>query len=376
MEAENELSISVSSNVNANPQFNMIDPQNTDTISNPPKNSKKKKKGKAKIKSLFIPDFDYSGSVQNFNVDFSPDEQFSTIFDKFEAKSNRNQQRATIEEDDEVIDDESERVLTVSMQQIKKYGRPTIGMLKFLSRRPELIDPFDTDAPDPFTLAQIKNIRNIVPVPTHWAQKRKYLNYKKGSEISGYRLPSYLEKTGVSKMRQAILEIDEKRSLSQKQRDRARPKTGMFDLHPEALKDALFRQQTKPYLTRFGDIYYEGKELLPTQKKVHPGKISEKLRMALGITENQPPPWLAKMQKVGPPPSYPNIKIPGLTAPKPKGTQWGDFPGWGNVPIDEKGKPVWGGNPFDQPVSDDEDDEGPLWGTLQRSKDVQDGVNL
>jgi hypothetical protein len=30
-----------------------------------------------------------------------------------------------------------------------------------------------------------------------------------------------------------------------------------------------------------------------------------------------PPPWLLNMQRYGPPPSYPNLKIPGLNAPIP-----------------------------------------------------------
>ncbi len=31
-----------------------------------------------------------------------------------------------------------------------------------------------------------------------------------------------------------------------------------------------------------------------------------------------PPPWLIAMQRYGPPPSYPNLKIPGLNSPIPE----------------------------------------------------------
>ena len=31
-----------------------------------------------------------------------------------------------------------------------------------------------------------------------------------------------------------------------------------------------------------------------------------------------PPPWLIAMQRYGPPPSYPNLKIPGLNAAIPE----------------------------------------------------------
>jgi len=34
--------------------------------------------------------------------------------------------------------------------------------------------------------------------------------------------------------------------------------------------------------------------------------------------DKYPPPWLIAMQRYGPPPSYPTLKIPGLTAPIPE----------------------------------------------------------
>ena len=60
-----------------------------------------------------------------------------------------------------------------------------------------------------------------------------------------------------------------------------------------------------------------------------------------------PPPWLINQQKVGPPPSYPAMKIPGLNAPPPPGGQWGFQPGgFGKPPVDEENKPLWGGDIF------------------------------
>jgi len=35
-------------------------------------------------------------------------------------------------------------------------------------------------------------------------------------------------------------------------------------------------------------------------------------------SEKVPPPWLIAMQRYGPPPSYPNLKIPGLNNPIPE----------------------------------------------------------
>jgi len=44
------------------------------------------------------------------------------------------------------------------------------------------------------------------------------------------------------------------------------------------------------------------------------------------------------MQRYGPPPSYPNLRIPGLNAPIPVhlGAQYGYHPGgWGKPPVNE-----------------------------------------
>lgn len=49
------------------------------------------------------------------------------------------------------------------------------------------------------------------------------------------------------------------------------------------------------------------------------------------------------MQRYGPPPSYPNVVIPGLNAPIPQGCAFGYHPGgWGKPPVDEVGRPIYG----------------------------------
>jgi hypothetical protein len=45
-----------------------------------------------------------------------------------------------------------------------------------------------------------------------------------------------------------------------------------------------------------------------------PGQVSNELKAALGMPSEGipiPPPWLINMQRYGPPPSYPNLKVPG-----------------------------------------------------------------
>ena len=67
-------------------------------------------------------------------------------------------------------------------------------------------------------------------------------------------------------------------------------------------------------------------------------------RQALGIGEDDPPPWLINMQRYGPPLSYPHLRIPGLNAPIPPGARYGfGSSEWGKPPVDSKGNPLYGG---------------------------------
>ena len=55
-----------------------------------------------------------------------------------------------------------------------------------------------------------------------------------------------------------------------------------------------------------------------------------------------PFPWLINMQRYGPPPSYPQMRIPGLSAPLPAGQQFGYHQGgWGKPPVDQYGRPLY-----------------------------------
>ncbi|CAG8818041.1 16466_t:CDS:2, partial [Dentiscutata erythropus] len=106
--------------------------------------------------------------------------------------------------------------------------------------------------------------------------------------------------------------------------------------------------------------YYEGKEFETKLKEKKPGQLSEELKAALNMPPLAPPPWLIAMQRYGPPPSYPNLKIPGLNAPIPEGAQWGFHPGgWGKPPVDEIVQPI----------------ERSLWGELEAEEEaLQEGL--
>lgn len=97
------------------------------------------------------------------------------------------------------------------------------------------------------------------------------------------------------------------------------------------------------FLLRFTCSYYEGKELEADVKEKRPGDLSNELKEALSIPPLAPPPWLISMQRFGPPPSYPSLRVPGLNAPIPAGAQWGFHPGgWGKPPVDEYNRPIYG----------------------------------
>lgn len=87
------------------------------------------------------------------------------------------------------------------------------------------------------------------------------------------------------------------------------------------------------------------------------------------MTPLSPPPWLWMQQRYGPPPSYPNLRIPGLNSPIPPGCQYGNHAeGWGRPPVDEQGRPIYG-DVFgvyveEKAVKKVNPEEVPLWGEL------------
>jgi splicing factor 3B subunit 2 len=41
--------------------------------------------------------------------------------------------------------------------------------LKMMAKRPDLVEAWDVTARDPVFLLQMKQVRNSVPIPRHWA---------------------------------------------------------------------------------------------------------------------------------------------------------------------------------------------------------------
>ncbi|GAA5877614.1 hypothetical protein JCM3774_005358 [Rhodotorula dairenensis] len=246
--------------------------------------------------------------------------------------------------DDEMpSEDDEQATAEMSKRKQRKANRLSVAELKRLVKKPEVVDWVDVSANDPKLLIEIKSHRNTIPIPQHWSQKRDYLQGKRGIEKPAFQLPSFIADTGIATQRDAVKEKEDSQSLKQKTRERVQPKMGKIDIDYQKLHDAFFKYQTKPKMSEFGELYYEGKEYETKLKEKRPGDLSDELKEALSIPPLAPPPWLISMQRYGPPPSYPNLRIPGLNAPIPEGAAWGFHPGgWGKPPLDEFGRPLYG----------------------------------
>ncbi|XP_028998438.1 splicing factor 3B subunit 2 isoform X2 [Betta splendens] len=266
----------------------------------------------------------------------------------------------------------------LSKKKLRRMNRLTVAELKQLVARPDVVEMHDVTAQEPKLLVHLKATRNTVPVPRHWCFKRKYLQGKRGIEKPPFELPEFIKRTGIQEMREALQEKEDAKTMKTKMREKVRPKMGKIDIDYQKLHDAFFKWQIKPKLTIHGDLYYEGKEFETRLKEKKPGDLSDELRIALGMpvgpnAHKVPPPWLIAMQRYGPPPSYPNLKIPGLNSPIPDNCTFGYHAGgWGKPPVDEMGKPlygdVFGTNSVDfQAKAEEEEVDHTPWGELEPS---------
>ena len=266
------------------------------------------------------------------------DSEMQKVFDLFEKKiENQNKkiesltkekqpnapkekiQKENIKNSDDDSSSESDKELKFEESRkkrkkiIKEQGQSSLADLKSKAPYPEVVEPWDTNASDPELLIHFKCMPNTVPVPIHWAQNGKYLQSQRGKVRKPYKLPDYIEATGISRIR--LIELPVHISLQQKTRRRMRPKLGRTDIDYQILYDAFFKYQTKKRLTKLGEVYYEGKETDKRMSKFRPGKLSRNLRNALGISSSTIPPFVQNMQRYGPPPAYPFLKIPGVNIP-------------------------------------------------------------
>ncbi|CAK1550445.1 unnamed protein product [Leptosia nina] len=321
--------------------------------------------------------------LEAFKISEKKDEEIKEE-NKDQPKPNKLLEKVTDQfaADEEAVEkhaaEEKERL---SKRKLKKLSRLSVAELKQLVSRPDVVEMYDVTARDPKLLVQLKAHRNTVQVPRHWCYKRKYLQGKRGIEKPPFDLPDFIKKTGIMEMRASLQDKEETKTLKAKMRERSRPKLGKIDIDYQKLHDAFFKWQTKPRMTIHGDLYYEGKEFETRLREKKPGDLSEELRTALGMpvgpgSHKVPPPWLIAQQRYGPPPSYPNLKIPGLNAPIPEGCAFGYHAGgWGKPPVDETGKPlygdVFGHQSSGQDDNEDQDIDRTLWGELESESEEE-----
>ncbi|KAG6856488.1 hypothetical protein H0H87_003956 [Tephrocybe sp. NHM501043] len=290
---------------------------------------------------------------EQYELSDSALEAFSDVFARFQLPPDETAgDKGSVPSKGEVIysdddmesgDDSDAEKKPLSKKKQRKMARLTVAELKQLVKKPEVVEWTDVTAADPRLLLHLKSYRNTVPIPIHWSAKRDYLQGKRGIEKPPFQLPAYIADTGIATMRDAIKEKEANMSLKAKTRERVQPKMGKVDIDYQKLHDAFFKFQTKAPTTGFGEMYYEGKEFETSLKEKRPGDLSPELVEALSIPPLAPPPWLISMQRFGPPPSYPTLRIPGLNSPIPEGAQWGFHPGgWGKPPLDEYNRPLYG----------------------------------
>ncbi|RKP20412.1 DUF382-domain-containing protein [Rozella allomycis CSF55] len=338
-----------------NKQLNTDSSTEKQAANNVDKKKRRRKRKRFELKSKINYEMDIDEDAHNVEVEYVPQAikiedpslaEFEHIFNHFRQKNEDEEIVPEVEEENHESEEEQsdEENKGLSKRKMKQIYRMSVAELKTKVKRPEIVEWTDVTSPDPLLLVEIKSHKNCVPVPSHWSQKRRYLQGKRGIEKPPFELPAYIKATGITELRAAVREREAAQKLKAKMRERARPKMGKLDIDYQKLHDAFFKYQTKPEnLTAMGDLYYEGKEYELKFKNKRPGDLSDELKNALNMPPNAPPPWLINMQRYGPPPTYPFLKIPGLNAPIPPGCQWGFHPGgWGKPPVDDYNRPLYG----------------------------------
>ena len=325
-----------------------------------------------KSKNKYKDSNNYIGNI-NLNeyqieyVDQMPDKalveamHMQSVFDHFKYIKAEPKLKVDLIQDEEGFEEESKQNdnKPLSKKQQKQMSRIKLTELKEMTKFPEIVETWDTTAKDPKLLIFLKSLRNTVPVPRHWAQKRKYLQSQRGVLRNQFKLPDFIEATGIEKIRN--IDAPETKILKLKMRQRMLPKLGRMEIDYQVLHDAFFKYQTKPVLSKLGDVYYENKEFETKMRGFQPGKISQKLRTALGISENGIPTFVANMQRYGPPPAYPNLKIPGVNVPLNDPTAEITPNLWGPQEAIKSKELVW----------DYQSQSGNHWGELKEEEEVE-----
>jgi splicing factor 3B subunit 2 len=264
-----------------------------------------------------------------------------------EESGSKNNSEKRKKDDDENVDVKSKR----RVREERETRR--LAYFKMKSMRPDLIARHDMNSRDVALHVNLNTEqRNLVGVPSHWEAGKRYLQRRKlrfDQDDGGggdFVLPPNIEATGIATMRAAHVEAAESKTSAQIGREQVRGKMGKLMLDYDAMYDAFFKSRYRPPMSGHGQVFDEERErerASAGQRRIVPGLLSTRLRAALGMrTPLAPPPWLFQMQRIGPPPAYPSLRIPGVNAPIPPGASWGFQAGqWGAPPLDARGQPMF-----------------------------------
>lgn len=296
------------------------------------KYNKRKSESCQKVESenKFTTNFEYpiNNNIENSDYllkddDIVLDNTFINIFNKFSIPIQENTSNDNIintystynnESNDKLDNKDSSCLNTKPLKNKSKHQSISLIELKSYTTFPELVEIYDTTSKNPIFNLEIKTSKNLIPIPKHWLNKKRYLHLKRGIESTTYTLPEYINSIGISKLRDP--DSIDNRILKVKGKDKVNPKINKLDLDYNSLYDAFFVYQVKPKMSLFGEMYYEGKEIEEKMKIYKPGRLSNELKTALGMNllSNDQPPFLENMKKFGGPLSYPNLKIYGVNS--------------------------------------------------------------
>lgn len=212
-------------------------------------------------------------------------------------------------------------------EQKKLHRQKKYEELKKIVPYPDLLEIEDVKCEDIIKYNKLKALHKGVHVIKRWKNKNIFpVNYKQKE----YEIPASIIDTGLDLLRLNIYEYKKIQTDKEKFIKKMFPKPGKSCINPSKLYDCIYNTENFPIL-KYGQVFDFTWECEKT--RFVPGQLTDELKTALGMTEFSPPPWLFKMQEIGPPPAYQDIKIPGVNSDIPPGCKYGYEPkNWGKAP--------------------------------------------
>ena len=215
------------------------------------------------------------------------------------------------------------------IERIKNKIKPKLITLKLIAQNPSLVGIDDVNSPCPFIYTSLKSLACFVPVSPFWAMRKGKLKRLPFNFRPEYKLPPNVASTRIAQTRALSKENAISAPKKRVKLSRLQPIIGQLNVSYSDMHDCFFKLTYTPPLSRLGEYpqaFFERTRSQQTLSSGNPGVISEKLREALGMaTDTQPLPFLKTMQKIGLPPGYPGLLVPGINAPLPKGASPSDW---------------------------------------------------